>query len=139
MVKIQVMNVNQITGAVIDAAMKIHTQTGPGLFESVYETLLEYELTKRGYRVQRQVPIPVIYDGIKLPDGFRADLLVEGIVLVEIKSLELLAPVHYKQLLTYLRCADFRVGLLLNFGEEVLKNGIKRIVNDYVGPSPSES
>ena len=131
------MHVNQITGKVIDCAMRIHTRLGPGLYESVYETLLEYELQKAGLRVQRQVPIPVIYDDLKLPDGFRADLLVEGIVLVEIKSLETLASVHYKQVTTYLRCSELHVALLINFGEEHLRDGIKRIVNNYEGASPS--
>lgn len=133
------MTINQITGIIIDAAIAIHIKTGPGLFESVYETLLVYELQKRGLRVERQIAIPVIYDDLKMPDGFRADLLVEGVVLVEIKSVEKLASVHYKQVLTYLRCADLRVGLLINFGEEILKNGIRRIVNDYSGPLPAES
>ena len=133
------MTINQITGIIIDSAIAIHMKTGPGLFESVYETLLVYELEKRGLKVERQAPIPIIYDDIKMPDGFRADLIVEGIVLVEIKSVENLATVHYKQVLTYLRCSDLRVGLLINFGEEVLKKGIRRIVNDYAGPLPAAS
>lgn len=120
---------NRLTGAVIDSAMHIHMRLGPGLLESVYESLLEHELLKRGLTVQRQVAIPVIWDELKLPDGFRADLVVESRVLVEIKSVEVLAPVHYKQVLTYLKCADFRVGLLINFGEAQLKDGIRRIAN----------
>jgi len=131
------MEINQITRAIIDCAMTIHNRVGPGLYESVYETLLEYELKKRGLSVERQCPIPLVYDDLKFPDGFRADLLVEGKVIVEIKSVEVLAPVHFKQVLTYLSCGDFRVALLINFGEEHLKNGIKRIVNNYAGPSPS--
>ena len=124
------MKINELSGIVVDCAMKIHMTLGPGLYESVYETLLVYELEKRGLRVERQAPIPVVYDEIKFPDGFRADLIVEGILLVEIKSLEALANVHYKQVLTYLRCANLPLGLLLNFGEEQMKNGIKRIVNN---------
>lgn len=133
------MHTNAITGKIIDYAMRIHTRVGPGLYESVYETLLAYELEKSGLRVQRQFPIPLVYDDLKLPDGFRADLLVEGSVIVEIKSVELLAPVHHKQVVTYLRCANLHVALMINFGEEHLKNGIKRIVDRYEGSSPSAS
>ena len=118
--------------------MRIHTRVGPGLYESVYETLMEYEMQKSGLKVERQYPIPLVYDDLKFDDGFRADFLVEGCVIVEIKSLELLAPVHYKQVLTYLSCLDLQVALMINFGEEHLRNGIKRIVHKYVGRSPSE-
>jgi GxxExxY protein len=121
---------NEITGIAIDCAMRIHTRLGPGLYESVYETLREYELKKAGLQVRRQFPIPVVYDDIKMEDGFRGDLLVEDFVLVEIKSVETLAPVHYKQVLTYLRCADLRLGLLINFGSNQLKEGVRRIVNN---------
>lgn len=124
------MKINEVSGIVVDCSMRIHMKLGPGLYESVYETLLVYELEKRGLRVERQVPIPVIYDEIKMPDGFRADLIVEGVLLIEIKSVEQLAPVHFKQVLTYLRCANMPLGLILNFGEDQMKNGIKRVVNN---------
>ena len=124
------MTVNEVSRVVLDCAFKIHTRLGPGLYESVYETLLEYELRKAGLNVRRQVAIPVVYDDIKMDDGFRCDLLVEGCLLVKIKSLETLAPVHYKQVLTYLRCADLRLGIMINFGENMLKDGIKRIANN---------
>jgi GxxExxY protein len=125
------MRTDAITKAFIDAALKIHTTVGPGMLESVYESLLEYELLKGGFFVQRQWPIPLIYEDVKLRDGFRADLLVERQILVEIKSVEALAPVHYKQVLSYLRCAELRVGLLINFNEDRLKNGLHRILNGY--------
>ena len=123
------MTANEISRVVVDCAVRIHTRLGPGLYESVYETLMVYELEKAGLRVQRQFPIPVVYDEIKMDDGFRGDLLVEGIVIVEIKSLEKLAPVHFKQVLTYLRCTGLQLGILLNFGEHQMKDGMKRIVN----------
>ena len=132
------MQINEITGKVIACAMKIHSRVGPGLYESVYETLLEYELKNVGLRVERQAPIPLVYDDLKFPDGFKADLIVEGQVIVEIKSLEKLAPVHFKQVQTYLSCANLQVALLINFGEEHLRDGIKRIVVKYAGPHPSE-
>lgn len=122
---------NQVSRIIVDCAVRVHTRLGPGLFESVYETALEFELQKSGLQVQRQAPLPVIYEGIKMADGFRVDLLVERSVVVEIKSSELLAPVHYKQVLTYLRCAGLQIGLLLNFGEAHMKDGIKRIVNNF--------
>jgi len=125
----RLMTANEISRVVVDCAVRIHTRLGPGLYESVYETLMVYELEKAGLRVQRQFPIPVVYDEIKMDDGFRGDLLVEGIVIVEIKSLEKLAPVHFKQVLTYLRCTGLQLGILLNFGEHQMKDGMKRIVN----------
>jgi GxxExxY protein len=124
------MNENEIAKEIVNAAFKIHTRLGPGLLESVYETVLAYELTSRGLRVARQQAIPVIYDEIKMDDGFRADLLVENRVIVELKSLEVVAPVHKKQLLTYLRLSDRRLGLLINFGSELIKDGITRVVNN---------
>lgn len=123
------MRENDVTGQIVDAAFKIHTTLGPGLLESVYERVLEHELRRRGLRVERQVTIPVIYEGLTLDDGFRADLIVEGLVIVELKSVELVAPVHKKQILTYLRLSGLRVGLLLNFGAPLLKDGIFRIAN----------
>ena len=123
------MHENEIARLIVDAAYKVHTTLGPGLLESVYETALDYEMRKRGLKVARQLPIPVLYDGISFDEGFRADLLVESRVIVELKSVERVAPVHKKQLLTYLRLADKRLGLLINFGEALIKDGISRIVN----------
>jgi GxxExxY protein len=120
---------NEIAQTVLDAAFKVHTSLGPGLLESVYEAVLAYELTKRGVAVRRQVPIPVRYEGLCLEEGFRADLLADDCVIVEPKSVEKLAPVHGKQVLTQLRLSGHRLGLLLNFGEIHLKDGIKRIAN----------
>src|SRR5579859_3949883 len=120
---------NEIATQIVDAAYKIHTTLGPGLFESVYETILEQELKNRGLQVLRQHPAPVVWDNIHLEAGFRVDLLVENKVIVEIKSVESVAPVHRKQLLTYLRLADKRLGLLINFDTELIKDGIARVVN----------
>jgi len=120
---------NEISGAIIDVAIDIHRRLGPGLFESVYQVVLAYEMTKHNLQVEREVPIPVFWDNLRFDVGFRADMIVEGLVIVELKSLEAIIPVHMKQLLTYLRLTDKRLGLLLNFGDEVLKNGIARVVN----------
>ena len=126
------MTENEIATAVVDAAFKIHTTLGPGLFESVYEAALEYELQKRGLRVEHQIGLPVRYEEVRLELGFRVDLIVEGKVIVEIKSVEALAPVHKKQLLTYLRLTDLRLGLLINFNVELIKHGIQRVINGYL-------
>ncbi len=123
------MTENEIAKQIVDVAFKIHTTFGPGLLESVYETIMAYELQKRGLRVQRQQAIPVFYEDVRMDLGFRADLIVEGKVVVEIKSVEAIAPVHKKQLLTYLRLTDKRLGLLINFNVELIKNGISRVVN----------
>lgn len=123
------MTENEIARQVVDAAYKVHVTLGPGLLESVYEAALAYELQQRGLRVQQQVPIAVTYGTVRLEIGFRADLLVESKVIVEIKSVEAVAPVHKKQVLTYLRLADIRLGLLINFGETTIKAGITRLVN----------
>jgi GxxExxY protein len=123
------MTENEIAQVVVDAAYQIHTRLGPGLLESVYEALLSYELKKRGLHVDCQAPVPLIYDSVVLDVGFRADLIVEGKVIVELKSVEIVAPVHKKQLLTYLKVADKRLGLLINFGAPLIKDGITRIVN----------
>jgi GxxExxY protein len=120
---------NEIAQQVVDAAYKIHTSLGPGLLESVYETLLAHELLRHGLRVTRQQGIPVGYASVHMDIGFRADLVVEDKVIVEIKSVEAIAPVHKKQLLTYLRLADKRLGLLINFDTELIKDGISRVVN----------
>ncbi|MDZ8109018.1 MAG: GxxExxY protein [Nostoc sp. DedQUE12a] len=122
--------INEVSGAVVDAAYMVHTSLGPGLLESVYETVMDFELRKRKLRVQRQVMIPVVYGGVVLEEGFRADLIVENQVIVELKSVESIHPVHKKQLLTYLRLADKRVGLLINFNVSLIKDGISRVVNN---------
>ena len=123
------MTENAIATEIVDAAFRIHTTLGPGLLESVYQTVLAYELGRRGLRTVSQQPIPVVYENVRIDTGFRADLVVEDKVIVEIKSVELLAPVHKKQLLTYLRLADKRLGLLINFQVALIKDGITRIVN----------
>jgi len=120
---------NDIARHIVDAAYRIHRALGPGLLESVYETVLASELEKRGLRAARQPAIPVVYDGTRFEIGFRADLVVEDKVIVEIKSIAEVLPVHQKQLLTYLRLADRRLGLLINFNEALLKDGITRIAN----------
>jgi GxxExxY protein len=123
------MTENEIAKIVVDASYRIHTQLGPGLLESVYEVVLAHELRKRGLNVVRQVPIPITFDGIQFEEGFRADLIVEDKVIVELKSLEETKRVHKKVLLTYLRLADKRLGLLINFGAELIRDGISRVVN----------
>jgi len=121
---------NEISGVIVDVAYKVHTTLRPGLLESVYETVMDVELRRRKLEVRRQVIIPIIYDdGVVLEEGFRADLIVEDKVIVELKSVENLHPVHKKQLLTYLRLADKKVGLLINFNVPLIKDGITRIVN----------
>ncbi len=131
------MNENSLSKTILDAAFKVHTETGPGLLETVYEVLLAHELRKAGLKVERQLPIPIHYDGLVFEEGFRADLLVEDKVIVELKSLESLAKVHSKQVLTQLRLGDKRLGLLINFGEIHLKNGIVRIANGLPDESKS--
>lgn len=123
------MTENEIATIIVDAAFKIHKTLGPGLLESVYQATLEFELQKRGLRVFQQVGLPVQYEGLKLKLGFRVDLIVDDKVIIEIKSVEALAPVHKKQLLTYLRLTDLRLGLLINFNVELIKDGIRRVVN----------
>ena len=123
------MNENMIAKQVVDAAYKVHKTLGPGLLESVYETVLAHELEKRGLSVNRQISVPIVYEGISFNEGFRADLIVEDKVIVELKSVETAAPVHKKQLLTYLRLADKRLGLLINFGSQLIRDGISRVVN----------
>jgi len=121
---------DDITGAIVDASMKIHMDLGPGLLESVYEVVLANSLQKRGFNVERQKAIRFEYDGVLFEEGFRADLVVEGQVIVELKSVEKLAPVHSKQLLTYMRLMNLPVGLLINFGAATLKEGLHRVVNN---------
>ena len=123
------MTENALAKEIVDAAFRIHSTLGPGLLESVYESVLSYELEKRGLSFTRQQPIPVVYDGVRIDAGFRADLIVEDRVIIEIKSVEALAPVHKKQLTTYLKLTDKKLGLLINFHVALIKNGIVRIVN----------
>ena len=127
---------DDITGAIVDAAIQIHRDLGPGLLESVYEAVLCRALEKRGFNVQRQVPIGFEYDGLVFEEGFRADLIVDRQVIVELKSIERTAPVHGKKLLTYLRLTKKPVGLLVNFGANTLAEGLRRVVND-LAPSAS--
>jgi iron complex transport system substrate-binding protein len=131
-------NLDEITGHIVDAAVKLHIRLGPGLFESVYNGLLAQALTRRGLQVECQKRIDVEIDGLRFRRGLRLDLLVNATVIVELKSIEKLAPVHSKQLLTYLRLMNLPVGLLINFGEATLKDGLKRVVNSYAssGSSP---
>jgi len=125
------MELNDITGQIIDAAIHIHRKLGPGLLESVYEEVLHYELVKRGLFSERQVPIAVVYDEIRMDVGFRIDLFVERKVIVEIKSVETVTPFYKKKLLNHLRLSNLQIGLLINFNEELLKNGITRLFNNY--------
>lgn len=120
---------DEITGAIVDTSLKIHRELGPGLLESVYETVLARALERRGLPVERQKVIRFEYDGLVFDEGLRLDLLVDGCVVVELKSVERLAPVHHKQVLTYLRLLQLPVGLLINFGGATLKEGLHRIVN----------
>ena len=123
------MDVNQVSGAIVNAAMKVHSALGPGLLESAYEACLLHELRQLGLKVQAQVSLPVAYDGIKIDVGYRVDLLVEDAVIVELKAVETLLPIHQAQLLSYLKLSGKRVGLLINFNVPHLKNGLKRMVN----------
>jgi GxxExxY protein len=132
------MDLNEITSAIIETAIEIHRKLGPGLLESVYRKILAYELRKKGFHVLEEWPIAVVWDNVRQELGFRADLIVNDAVLVELKSVEKVAPVWKKILLTYLRLTDLRLGLLLNFGEELLKNGIHRIANNYVEENLSQ-
>ena len=123
------MTENEIAQQIVDAAYKIHTKLGPGLLEAAYQSILIYELHRRGLRVEAEKQVPIIYERVKLDIGFRADLVVEDKVIVELKSTEQVAPVHKKQLLTYLRLTDKRLGLLINFGAPLIKDGITRVAN----------
>ncbi|MFN3640087.1 MAG: GxxExxY protein [Flavobacterium sp.] len=123
------MTENEISKIIVDVSYQIHTELGPGLLENVYEEILHYELTKKGLFVERQKSLPVIWNDVKLSIGYRADLIVENKVLIEVKSVEEVAPVHPKQVLTYLKISNLKLGLLINFNQKLLKDGIKRIVN----------
>ena len=125
------MELDQITGAIIEAAMRVHAALGPGLLESVYETCLKHELTKRGLSVKSQVWLPVVYDGLTMESAYKIDLLVEDAVVVELKVVEQLLEIHEAQLLSYLKLSDKRVGLLINFNVVHLRDGIRRLVNNH--------
>jgi len=120
---------SELTSVIIEVAIEIHSRLGPGLLESAYRAILAYELRKRGYNVVEERPVPIIWDEKHIAVGFRADLLVEDLILVELKSVERMPPVYYQQLLTHLRLLDKKVGLLINFNVVRLKDGIKRMVN----------
>jgi GxxExxY protein len=132
------MTENEIARHVVDAAYHVHKRLGPGLIESVYEVVLAHELRKRGLAPVRQIAIPIEYDSLKFDEGFRADMVVDDKVVLELKSVESLAKVHKKQLLTYLRLADKRLGLLINFGEELIRDGISRVVNGLADEQESQ-
>jgi GxxExxY protein len=123
------MTENEVAREIVDAAYKIHTTLGPGLLESVYREVMEHELKKRGLRVPKEVGVPVVYEEVALEVGFRLDLIVEDLVIIELKSVEKVLPVHHKQLLTYLRLMKKRLGLLINFNVALIKDGITRTAN----------
>jgi GxxExxY protein len=125
-----VLEENRIAKEVVDAALKLHRHFGPGIYESVYELVLVYELKKRNLTTRQQTPIPLVYEGITFDVGFKTDVVVNNLVILELKSVQKLEPVLFKQLLTYLRLTGLRLGLLINFGENLLKDGIHRVVND---------
>ena len=124
------MTENELSKIIVNTCCNIHIELGPGLFESVYEEILYYELKNSGLHVERQKEIPVIWKELKMGLGFRADLIVENKVIIELKSIEFINPIHQKQLLTYLKLTDLKLGLLINFNERLIKNGITRIVNN---------
>ncbi len=124
------MTENEIAAKIVNTAYDIHVKLGPGLLESVYEEIVFYELVMQGLNVERQKAIPVIWDELKMEIGFRADLIVENKVIIELKSVEKIAPAHPKQLLTYLKISGLKLGLLINFNEKLIKDGITRIVNN---------
>ena len=120
--------IERVATAIVDSAFKVHTRMGPGLLESAYRTLMIYELRKRGFEVAFEVPVPLVYDEVKLDAGYRLDLLVNGSVIVEVKAVEKIHPVHEAQLLTYLKLTGVRLGFLINFHTKLIKDGIKRMV-----------
>ena len=124
------MTENELSKIIVNTAYQIHTTLGPGLLESVYEEIMYFELKNQGLQVERQKAIPVTWNGLKMEIGFRADLIVENKVIIELKSVEILAPVHSKQLLTYLKLTDLKLGLLINYNESLIKDAIHRIVNN---------
>jgi len=125
------MEIEEIAREAVDCGYKMHTGLGPGLLESVYEVVFARLLAERGFSVERQKPVPIIFERLRFDEGFRADLFVEGKLLIELKSVENLAPVHSKQVLTYLRLLNLPLGLLINFGAATFKEGVKRVVNNH--------
>jgi GxxExxY protein len=123
--------IEEVATEIVDFCFKIHKELGPGLLENAYETCLEYELTKRGFLVERQIPQPVIYEEIAIDAGYRIDLLINGLVIIELKAVEQLAPIHTAQLITYLKLSKKTLGFLINFHTPLIKNGIKRIANNH--------
>jgi iron complex transport system substrate-binding protein len=132
-----VTDIDRITGDVLDAAIRLHRELGPGLLESVYETILAAHLGRLGYRVERQRPVDIVFDGMRFEAAFRIDVLVDDKLLIEVKSVDRLHPAHAKQVLTYLRLTRQPVGLLINFGGATLREGFRRLVNDYDSALPS--
>jgi iron complex transport system substrate-binding protein len=126
-------NVEEISSVVVDTAFHLHRNLGPGLLETVYEAVLEKMLMDRGLAVARQKPVPIEFAGLRFDEGFRADLVVENSLIIELKSVEKMVPVHGKQLLTYLRLLDLPIGLLINFGAPTFKEGVRRVVNNHYG------
>ena len=120
---------NEIAQAVVDCAFTVHSTLGPGLLESVYQRVLSYELRKKGLQIETEVVIPLIYDGHTIDEAFRADIIVNDLVIIELKSVEQIQPIHKKQLITYLKISDKKLGLLINFGSTLIKDGITRLVN----------
>lgn len=133
------MQLDEITGSIVDAAMKVHTALGPGLLESVYEKYLTHELIKRGLHVESQIWVPVRYDGVEIEGGYKIDLLVDGQVIVELKVVEQLLEAHKAQLLSYLKLSNKQVGLHINFNVVHLRNGIRRLVNHYQSSASAAS
>lgn len=124
-------DVEQLARIAVDCGLKLHQSLGPGLLESAYEACLCHDLAKRGLSIERQKPIPIVYDGVQVDAGFRADLLIERRLLIELKSVDAFAPVHVKQVLTYLRLMNLPLGLLMNFGAMTFRDGCRRVANDY--------
>ncbi len=127
------MTYNELSGIILEAAIDIHRRLGPGLLESVYQTILAHELTKRGLNVKKEIPIPLVWDNLHFDVGFRADMVVNDLILIELKCVEEIARVHKKQVLTYLRLTGKKLGLLINFGDETLRDGVSRIINGTLG------
>lgn len=121
---------NEITGKIIELSIKVHKALGPGMLEGAYEICLTHELVKNGYSVERQKKLPILYDGVRLDAGYRLDMIVNGAVIVEVKAVERLNPVHEAQLLSYLRMTNKKLGLLINFNMKMLRDGVKRVVNN---------
>jgi GxxExxY protein len=122
---------NDISGKIIEFSIKVHKALGPGMLEGAYEICLMHELVQHGFQVQSQLTLPIIYDGVRLDAGYRIDLLVEESVIVELKAIDRLLPVHEAQLLSYLRMSDLRLGLLINFNVKLLRDGVRRVVNNF--------